>query len=98
MKETQKVLQEYRNKGKNKGEMKTDMIMRIKEGIKEIKDGSTFLIVTRESERAKGIKESPQKSPAILLRWRIPSGRVARPSSNLRWQGLKLSTTVLLVR
>ena len=90
------MVQEYRNKGKNKGGMK--IIVRIKEGIKEIKEESTFLIVTRESERAKGIKESPQKSPAILLRWRIPSGRVARPSSNLRWQGLKLSTTVLLVR
>ena len=90
------MVQEYRNKGKNKGGMK--IIVRIKERIKEIKEESTFLIVTRESERAKGIKESPQKSPAILLRWRIPSGRVARPSSNLRWQGLKLSTTVLLVR
>ena len=90
------MVQEYRNKGKNKGGMK--IIVRIKEGIKEIKEESTFLIVTRESERAKGIKESPQKSPATLLRWRIPSGRVARPSSNLRWQGLKLSTTVLLVR
>jgi hypothetical protein len=48
------VVQEYRNKGKNKGGMK--IIVRIKEGIKEIKEESTFLIVTRESERAKGIQ------------------------------------------